>query len=158
MMLLCTLFVAPAIYFLNSGGDNDKVMLWISVCFFGLGYPVGLFSILDRRPVVIINDVGIFDRTLSKKVINWDIIRDAYMVEMKKQKFICLVIDEKYEPSTEKGKLYKATVELNKEMGFQELNISASVLDVNPDKLLHLILQLKDSSSDERAEVVKLGM
>ena len=150
MMLLCTVFVGLSVYFLRNGDVGDKTIFWKCICFFGLGYPLGLFYILDRRPQVVINEIGIFDRTLSKSVINWSVIRDAYIIEMRRQKFICLVIDEHYEPSVQKGALYKAAARFNKELGAQELNISASILAMKPENLLHLILLLKDAQPEQR--------
>ena len=56
--------------------------LWylsIGVC--ALGYPVALFHLFDRRPQIVINEVGIFDRTTCKDFINWAVIERAFFVD-----------------------------------------------------------------------------
>src|SRR5439155_24563091 len=84
MMLLCSIFVVPSILFLDS--SNSQWINWMSIIFFGLGYPVGLFQLFDRRPQIIVNEIGIFDRTLHADYINWEIIQDAYIASVRSQK------------------------------------------------------------------------
>lgn len=69
LILLCTIFVLGGIFFLNQS-DVPKFIAWFCILFFGLGYPIGLFQLLDRRPQIIINEIGIFDRTTHKDFIN----------------------------------------------------------------------------------------
>jgi hypothetical protein len=88
--------------------DTPTWVWYLSIGFFGLGYPIGLFHLLDRRPQIIINEIGIFDRTTYKDFINWDVIQDAYPIDISGQKFVCLVVDQKYEPSSRRGKVAKS--------------------------------------------------
>jgi len=50
----------------------------IGVC--GLGYPVAIFHLFDRRPQIVINEIGIFDPRTCKDFINWDVIQRAYVI------------------------------------------------------------------------------
>lgn len=150
LMLLCSLFVVPSIVFLLYHLNPEHTwMWWLCTCFFGLGYPLGLFQVFDRRPRVIINDIGIYDRTLESRIINWEVINTAYFIERQKQYYICLEIDPKFEPSATKSKFYKKMARINKELGFQELNIVVTNLDVDRDKLLNLILMAANADTGE---------
>lgn len=124
----------------------------MSIGFFGLGYPVGLFHLLDRRPQIIINEIGIFDRTTYKDFINWEVIQGAYPIDISGQKFVCLVVDEKYEPSTNKGKISKSVSNFSKEIGAQELNISLGQITVDEIKLTEFILTMINVRPENRKE------
>lgn len=74
LLLLCSIFVGLGIWGIKTGSMPNWVA-WLNVGFFGLGYPIGIFHLLDRRPQIIINEIGIFDRTINSDIINWEIIR-----------------------------------------------------------------------------------
>ena len=84
---------------------SNKYFAWSGICFFGLAIPVALFQLFDRRPQIIINETGIFDRTTNEGIINWDIINNAYIKNVYKQVFICLVVDQKFKPYPNRGKI-----------------------------------------------------
>src|SRR5918993_5324854 len=104
LLAVCSLFVAAG-FFILSAGKASPLGAWLTIGFFGLGIPVSLFQLLDRRPQIIVNEIGIFDRTAHKDFINWEIIQDAYLSEVYGQKFVCLVVEQHFEPSGSKGKL-----------------------------------------------------
>jgi hypothetical protein len=157
LILLGSLFVIPSILILLKGAKEDRLICWLAICLFGLVYPVGLSIIIDRRPQIIINETGIFVRNLSDKVINWEIMRKAYIAEINKQAFICLVVDEEYELMHSKGRLYRSVVKINKELGFQELNIWLNNVNVNKEKLLALIQQAIHATPEERKALLGSG-
>jgi hypothetical protein len=132
--------------------DTPKWVCYLNIGFFGLGYPVGLSHLLDRRPQILINEVGIFDRTTYKDFINWDVIQDAYPIDISGQKFVCLVVDEKYEPSTKKGKIAKSLSNFSKEIGAQELNISLGQITIDEVKLTEFILAMINVRPEDRKE------
>lgn len=153
MMLLCSIFVVPSAYVLLRY-DSSPWQLWLSVCFFGLGYPFGIFQLLDRRPQIIINEIGIFDRTTYHSFINWEIIQDAYLVEMHRQFLVCLIVDEAFEPSRTKSRFKRSMAQLNKELGFQELNISLSAVAIDAERLATFIIAMRAAEMPERAFLV----
>jgi len=154
LILLCSIFVFGGLFLLNNS-DTPKWVAWMSIGFFGLGYPVGLFHLLDRRPQIIINEIGIFDRTTYKDFINWEVIQGAYPIDISGQKFVCLVVDEKYEPSTNKGKISKSVSNFSKEIGAQELNISLGQITVDEIKLTEFILTMINVTPENRKEKLK---
>jgi hypothetical protein len=154
LILLCSVFVIGGLFMLTKT-DTPKWVWYLNIGFFGLGYPVGLFHLLDRRPQIIINEIGIFDRTTYKDFINWDVIRNAYPIDISGQKFVCLVVDEKYEPSTKKGKFSKLISNFSKEIGAQELNISLGQITVDEVKLTEFILTMINVRPENRKDKLK---
>lgn len=153
LMLLCTPFVLGGVWMLSTP-DGPHWLGWISVLFFGLGYPLGVYNLLDRRPQLIISEVGILHRDVHREFINWGIIQDAYLVEMHKQKMICLVVPPSFEPSTKKGRFARQIASVSKAMGFQELTLPVSAASVDPVKLL-LILALKEAEPSYRPALLQ---
>ena len=110
---------------------------------------------LDRRPQIIINELGIFDRTTYDKFINWEVIWGAYPIKISGEKFICLEVDPNYEPSRRKGKVAKTLSRINKEIGAQELNISLGQVSIDQKKLVEFILAMIDAKPEQRSEKLK---
>ncbi len=147
---LSSIFVIPSIYFVTTQ-DSPKTIFWVSIVFFGLGYIVGLISLFDRRPQIIITSKGIWDRRLKIEPISWDDIYDAYLFHIKSQHFISLVVNETI---SEKIKSPKWVTVLNQEIGAQKINLNVSDLKVNKEKLLTSIEQLYSEQHGKRPEMV----
>lgn len=154
LILLCSPFVVGGAFMLTQT-DTPEWIAYLNIGFFGLGYPVGLFHLLDRRPQVIINEIGIFDRTAYNEFINWDVIHDAYLINISGQKFICLVVDEKYEPSLKKGTFAKSMAGINKGIGAQELNISLGQIAIDELKLTLFIQAMITVRPEDRKEKLR---
>lgn len=157
MILLCSIFVFGGLFMLENT-DTPRWVCWMSIGFFGLGYPVGLFHLFDRRPQIVINEIGIFDRTTYTDFINWEVIQDAYIIDIHRQKFICLVVDEKYEPSTKKGKFSKSMSNFSKEIGAQELNIQLGQIKIDEVKLTEFILAMTKVRPEDRKEKLDIKL
>ncbi|MBL6446846.1 hypothetical protein JMN32_11020 [Fulvivirga sp. 29W222] len=155
LLLLSSVFVIGGIWLLTST-SAPKWVGWVSVCFFGLGYPIGVFHLFDRRPQIIINEIGIYDRTTNQDSINWEIIQNAYMTNVHGQKFICLQVDESYEPSKKKGKWHKNFAQLNKSLGFQEINISLGQIKIDETRLMDFINAMACVDKTERVKKIKM--
>ena len=154
LMLLCSIFVVGG-YFIVIGTDTPKWIGWFNICFFGLGYPVGLFHLFDRRPQIIINKLGIFDRTTYDKFINWEVIWGAYPMSISGEKFICLEVDPTYEPSLKKGKVARTFSKLNKTIGAQELNISLGQVSVDQKRLTNFIIAMTQIRPEHRSHLIR---
>ncbi|HXD91666.1 MAG TPA: STM3941 family protein [Bacteroidia bacterium] len=153
LMLLCSVFVALGLWGILYS-DMPAWMAWLNIGFFGLGYPVGLFHLFDRRPQIIINEIGVFDRTTHKDFINWEIIKHAYLIDIHKQKFICLVVNDAFKPSQSKNKLYKKTAEFSEAIGAQELNISLGQIKIDPKKLTEFILLMLTATKPDKTALL----
>ena len=138
--------------------DMPPLMAWSCIGFFSLCFPAGIFHLRDRRPQIIINELGIFDRLASKEAIPWGVIKDAYIISVHGQKFICLVVDDRYEPSKSWGGVYRQMVFLNKVLGAQKFNITLGQIKIRPQRLLELILYLRAATDAERTHLLKKAL
>lgn len=154
LILLCSIFVFGGIFLLRYP-DAPKWVAWLNIIFFGLGYPVGLFHLFDRRPQIIINEIGIFDRMAYGDFINWEVIRGAYPINIHGQKFICLVVDEDFEP---KIKMKGFVKKMNKEIGAQELNIALGQIKIDVLRLTQFIITMIAIAPENRSEKLKEKM
>lgn len=154
LLVLSTLFVAAGIFILSAGKANP-VMAWLTILFFGLGIPLALFQLFDRRPQIIINEIGIFDRTAHKDFINWELIKDAYIVKIQQETFICLVVPQEFEPSNQKSGFKKRMAGLSKAIGFQELNISLGNVNVNAERMAEFILAMRSAEKVNRPSLIR---
>lgn len=150
----CSLFVAAG-FFILTAGKASPVMAWLTIGFFGLGIPISLFQLLDRRPQIIVNEIGIFDRTAHKDFINWEIIQDAYIGKVQQETFICLVVTEEFEPSSHKSGFKKRMAGLSKAIGFQELNISLGNVNVDAERMAEFILAMRSAEKGNRQSLIK---
>lgn len=150
LLLLCLPFILIGIFIVREGGGWIG---WMSIIFFGLGIPISIMNLLDKKPQIIINEIGVFDRTIHNEIINWEVIYDAYPISINGQKFICLVIDENFKPSRKKGKLYQKTARLNEMIGAQELNLNLAMVNVDEIKLTMFIQAMIHADKSERANI-----
>lgn len=150
LLLLCSLFVLPSIWMIISENDSRSIF-YFCAGFFGLGYIVSIFNLFDRRPQIIITKNGIINRSIRKEIILWDFIKNAYLLTINKQHFICLVTEAK----TKKKKTSTGwSVNLNKAFGAQEINLNTSLLKVNKQKLLGLINELIVNNEEQRDLII----
>ena len=133
-------------------GTFDYIMGCLCVSFFGLGIPLGVFTLLDKRAQIIINENGIFDRTLKQGEIKWEQIIDAYPIDINNQKFISLVVDETF---VFKKKQYKWVKKLNELVGTQKLNLNLSQIKIDEIKLAELINKIRSSEKNERLNFIR---
>ena len=103
LLFLTSVFVIPSIWLITREKQTDKV-IWFCLCFFGIGFILSLFNILERRAQIIITKNGIWDKTSRQGIIKWEYIEYANEVNVFKQVFVALKTNEKF---VIKKKLYK---------------------------------------------------
>ena len=152
MMLLCSIFVALGVFILS----KEPLLGWLCIGFFGLAYPLGIYNLIDKKPMIIINEIGIFDRSANRDFINWELIHDAYPINISGQKFICLIINETFKPSKTKGLFYRSAVKLNEAIGAQELNIHlGQIKKIDDIRLTEFILEMSKAATTTITELIK---
>ena len=156
LMAICLPFVILGIFILYKGGAFWVGLL--NILFFGLSIPLGLYHIIDRRPQIIINEIGIFDRTIHRDFINWEIIVEAYPMSISSQYFVCLIVLPSFKPSLKRGKWYRRIAKLNESIGAQELNLNVGQLQVDPIKLSIFINLMAKAMPIERKERLSAGI
>ncbi|MEX0289083.1 MAG: STM3941 family protein [Flavobacteriaceae bacterium] len=157
LLLLSAPLIALGIWMIlrEEGTSFHRIIGWVATLFFGLAIPVALFHLLDKRPQVIINEVGIYDRTTHNEFINWEIIQDAYPINIYGQHFICLLVPEDFRPSRRKNKFYKGVAKLNEKIGAQELNIQLGQLDIDTIKLTQFIIAMTKAEKGRKAALIE---
>lgn len=133
-------------------GTMDYIMGWFAICFFGLGIPIGLFHIFDKRPQIIINENGVWDRTNKQDIIKWEQIIESYIIDNIDQKFISIVADNSF---LFKKKQYKWAAKINKEIGAQRLNLQLGQININEHELNELINTLSKANKEERKKIIQ---
>jgi hypothetical protein len=131
-------------------------MSWISVSLFGLGCLTFFYKIVSRNPQVIINELGIYSKSVHNKIINWEIIKDVYLITISRQKFICIVVPEDFEPFRKKGSLAKKISDFNRGLGFQELNIPLGQIKIDENKLMQFMLAMSKASPIEKVKIINM--
>jgi hypothetical protein len=153
IFLLSIPFVAIGVWMMKSNEvfTLDWIMGLLCSGFFSLGLFVGLFHFLDKRPQIIINEIGIWDRTTKQDLIKWEFIKKAYPISIYRQRFISLVIDENIDFKT---KQYKWATKLSKGIGAQKLNIQVSQIMIDESRFTDFINTMIKVNKADRAKVI----
>lgn len=125
---------------------------WLSLCFFGLSIPTALFIFFDKQPQIIVNEIGIFDRMAYKEMVNWELVQDAYRLDIHGQRIMCIVLDQKAIPLLKGNKKLK---DISKAMGFQEVNLSLGQLKKSDqDRVEWLVINLMNANPSQRQQLM----
>ncbi|HAS39842.1 MAG TPA: hypothetical protein DCS93_05155 [Microscillaceae bacterium] len=141
LIALATLCTLLGLFLLFS--DRPSWVGWLIVISMG-GFPYALviYHYLDRRPVIIINEIGVCDYRSSKKVVNWEAISDAYITYLYDKPYLALAVQKEFESSYNKGKFQKTYAEFNKSFGFEEMTFGLGMIDINEEEFLSFILSM----------------
>ena len=140
-------FVAAGLFLL--GRSPDKWAGWAAVLFFGGCAVVFVWQLLDSRPQLIIDDNGVFDRTLGIGVIPWSEIVDAFPKKITSSSFVCLVLREPEQFLSLLPQRRRALVSLNRQLGFTDFSINLTGIDVDPAEICELILKRAGVKQDQ---------
>ena len=154
IFLLSIPFVAIGIWMMVSKDvfTFDWIMGLLCSGFFSLGLFVGLFHFFDKRPQIIINENGIWDRTTKQDLIKWDFIKEAYPISIYRQRFISLVVNDGFEFKT---KQYKWATKLSEGIGAQKLNIQVSQIKIDENRLTDFINTMIKVNKVDRIKIIK---
>lgn len=153
-LLLSSLFVAMGVWELTSE-DISPWIGWVTISFFGLGLFIGIYQLFDGKPAIIVNEHGIYDRSTHDSFINWELILDAYPIEISGVKFIGLIVSEDFKPSNEKGNIYRSLAKFSESLGAQEINIKLDSINVDQNRLTEFILATRSATREERILLLK---
>ena len=155
LILLTLPFVACGIFVLLKT-DSSKTICISGILLFGLGLLMGLFNMFDRRPQIIINKIGIWDRTMNQDLINWEYIKDVIQpIDISGQSFIPLIVDEQF---IRRKKNYQWAINLSKSYGAKDINLNISYIKLNIERfmtLLNILQTVEIESRDEAIEMYK---
>ncbi len=119
----------------------DKWIGWMSIILFGGCGLVFIWQLLDSRPRLIIDDRGVFDRTLGIGAIPWSEIADAYPRTIASSSFVCLVLRQPERFLSLLPRRRRAFASLNQQLGFTDFSINLTGVAVDPAEVCELILK-----------------
>lgn len=126
----------------------------VMVLFFSAGIVIFTIQIFNRKPQLIINEVGVWSIALKEgQHLKWEYIDDCYKYQIFRQKFICF--DTKGKLSFKKKYKYHKLRQLDKKIGVGDFNIEVSKLEVDTEKLFTLFNLLRIASLEERKDLIK---
>ena len=128
LLVLTAAMVAMFCFLATQPGVFSKVMGWIGIAFFGLGFVTIPVMFFRRGPQVIINDEGIDDRRSKLGVIRWDDIRSVSIGSVNSAKFLCIDLLDPDRYVTRLPRFAQSLTRANKMLGFPAFTISFSGL------------------------------
>jgi uncharacterized membrane protein len=140
-IFLTLIFVVGGIFILFISKDTETTLTgWACIVFFGLGFFVFLRQILDSCARIVIDENGVYDRTLDVGLIEWNDIEHAYQNSMIGNEFISLVLkdSEKYLQRTNKAKAKIARY--NATLGFETININLSGVNKPSEEIFDILV------------------
>jgi hypothetical protein len=153
LTLISSPFVAGGIWLLLKTNDS-RIMATIMTLFFGLGLLIGLFNFFDRRPQIIINETGIWDRTSNQDVINWEFIQEILLpLNLFGQVFVPLVVDPRF---VRRKKLYKWASSIGKAVNVGNVNLNVSLINLNIEKFVSMLDILRNEEITGRNVVIEM--
>ncbi len=109
-------------------GLTPRVVGWMGVGFFGLGFIALPVMFFRAAPQVVINDEGIEDRRLKIGVIRWEDIRSLSIGSVHSAKFLCVEVADPERYSSRLPRWSRWLAALNEALGFPALTIGFSGL------------------------------
>jgi len=155
LLALSIPFIALGIWVL-SRQDNSSIDIVIGIlctCFFSLGLIIGITNLFDRRPQIIINEKGIWDRTTKQEVIDWDGIKDAYPLIINRQKFVPLILDKSVKT---KNIQYKWAFKLTRIVGGQKVNLYLGQIRIDQHAMVDFIQSMAKADITIRRQLISL--
>ncbi len=127
------------IFFYFPGEPIFNYLGGFGLFFFGFLTLALVGQIFDRRPRLIIDSEGIYDRTLQSGVIDWYDIRNVYLQKIGESRFVCLDLEneEKYLPQDYQEK--KKTIAVKKYLSMETVNINIDGLNIDEEELIGIL-------------------
>jgi hypothetical protein len=121
------------------GTPLETFVGWAGIAFFGACALVLARQLSDPRPRIVIDDAGVFDRTLGVGVIPWDEIGDAQLRYIGGHPFISLQLRNEEAWLVKLRPMHRRLAAANRALGFGALNLNLSATRADPAQVLHLV-------------------
>jgi hypothetical protein len=133
-------FVATGIFMWSSA--STAVERWVAiscVLLFGIAAIVLTRRMFEAQPRITLDDTGLFDRTLGVGTIPWCEITDARITTIWNVQMVSLVVRDPRMWTRKYGPIQQVLAKFNRSLGFSELNLATTDLNVKAHDLLALI-------------------
>lgn len=135
----------------NESSLIDRIMGWIGVPFFGFGFLLAFFHMFDKRPQIIINETGIWDRSTKQDLIKWEFIKNAKPLDVFGQKFVTVTMDKSFK---RKKAQYGWAKKIGKEVGSTGLDLQLSQIKIKPERMTKFIKDMIKVEEKNRAILI----
>ena len=118
---------------------EHSLMGWLIFLLFAGLCGTCLWLYFDRRPRLVINQIGVSDQRSKAGVIEWRDISSLNIVRTKNTQHIQLGVVEPAKYFSRMGKLQKLGAKLDNAVGLDEISINATGLEMSPDEIAAII-------------------
>ncbi len=140
-LMVCLLFVIAGVFIIFDSNSLTKTIAGVlCIGFFGFGFFVLLYQVLNRRPRILIDEKGITDRMLGIGRINWEDIEYVKLRSSKNRSiFLKLVKSQKSSEILSSAKNKKYNFDGDLDLGILALNLN--LIDTEPQNVYEVILK-----------------
>jgi hypothetical protein len=142
LLLLATLALVIAAAFLVRSNQSTTVIVigYIGTIIF-TGISLALVRMfLDRTPRLILDEGGLFDRTMKTPKIPWNTILSMELKTIRGSSFISLELPDEDERLLAMSPIQRWTALFNRATGFSAFNVNASALPLSAEEIFTLIV------------------
>jgi hypothetical protein len=135
-------FTASGIVMIVTAKGSDQAAGWACTLFFGAGIPLFIKQLVDTRARLVIDNAGVFDRTLGIGVIPWHEITGAYLRSIASSDFICLELRDPERFLGQLSAVKRSVMRANESLGFTPINLNLSGVRGNSRDILEVVLKM----------------
>jgi len=132
-LCIASLFVGIGVLLLVV--HRSPVAAWANIIFFGVAGIFFATQVFARQPRIVIDDLGILDRTLKVGVIEWRDIRDARLTWRRGRPLICLDLVDSTKYTSRLSPMLQRLVALNRKLGLTDLSLNLAGTKAEPERI-----------------------
>jgi hypothetical protein len=140
-------FVAAGIGMVFDG----EIYGWTGILLFGGCALVFIRQLIDSRTRLIIDQNGIFDRTMGVGIIHWEEIENAYVMSISGNDFICLELTNPEKYTRKLSKVKQALASANHSLGVTDLSLNLSGVDASTEDVFEVVIKYCELSRQRGA-------
>ncbi|MEO1518665.1 MAG: STM3941 family protein [Bacteroidota bacterium] len=129
----------------------EQLLGWFGSCFFGFGLFVGFFHTFDRRPQIILDEDGIWDRSIREPKVFWEQVRAVHQWGVYGQIFVAVKVDKTFQRRQSK---YAWVQPISRLLKGKDLNINLSQLSVDAQQMANCIKEMSKVEKENRLETL----
>ena len=118
---------------------EPRILGWIGVCFFSIGFIVLPRQLFRPGPLVVIDDHGIEDRRTTLGLIDWADVVSLTVGHIRTQKFLCVEVADPQKYLNRFSAAGRIAAKANRGLGFPEITIAFSGLTHSTDQVTAFI-------------------
>ena len=139
LLALTCLMVAMCFFCTTLPDLEPRILGWIGVCFFSIGFIVLPRQLFRPGPLVVIDDHGIEDRRTTLGLIDWADVVSLTVGHIRTQKFLCVEVADPQKYLNRFSAAGRIAAKANRGLGFPEITIAFSGLTHSTDQVTAFI-------------------